>query len=726
MSMRLKVFFIYAICYTLSFSFKPLIAIPAVVLCYFTFLGFYYLNSNAPVHAEIDRASPYIEDKSTEQMSFFSGVVVILLAFILLHSFNANYFNADDNYAQFLPVILNACHSLFDNGTLAMWNPYLGMGSPIFDIGTYAVSYPIIYLSYLIAKLFLADEFLTLSVFAFIHIILGYVIFFRLGRLLKVRSDISALAAVSYVLCGFILISGRCWFYMLPLALWLPLLFYQMTLLMTKTSFNHREVLSWLLITGCGLGLFFHAGNAQMWVYSLFFLGLMWLILFGYQLVSVKRLWMCLSAFCLSVAVSAPLLIPQFLYVRDIPRKAIGHGITSGFISFFFPSPLTSSPPPDPYPGLKFIYMSQLYYSGTFLFAVGMVACLFQIYHFKSKTTEQKRLLVWVILGLTSLFLCVGPEPLLWTLLSYLPVFNKFKYPVKFLIFTQLFFILVGAMTVSRLVKHYHIKSSVVRLFVLLGFGLILYHVYYSRAAFYHYYTTSYPKQLSPDFARIIKAPKETIRVASMTHFRDMHKDFFSLLGHNFASLYGVSTINIYDPLVTAKPSYQKIVNRFRATPFQYLYAYGVKYFIFDKSVEDELIPKSLSLYIARTKPIYQKGLLQVYPLPQSRPLAYETNNESIQYQLQFDFSKLKVGPLPKDKTSSVSVNYLYYPAMYAVSEKGQRLPLRVDKFGTMVVESQHARYISIIYGYPLKLVLALVGACLMVAYGIYRFKIDD
>ena len=62
----------------------------------------------------------------------------------------------------------------------------------------------------------------------------------------------------------------RCWYYMLPVAVWAPLLVGLVAGLETET----RPVgWRWAAATACVLGVFFHAGNAQMWSYALVFFG---------------------------------------------------------------------------------------------------------------------------------------------------------------------------------------------------------------------------------------------------------------------------------------------------------------------------------------------------------------------------------------------------------------------------------------------------------------------
>ena len=134
-------------------------------------------------------------------------------------------FLKDDNINQFLPVLIEGMRQLFD-GTLPVFNHYQYMGSPLLEYGTYAVLYPPLILSYALAEYVFGNPFLTLELFVFIHIILGYCCMYFFLRSQHVRKLIALLGSLAFVFSGYALSASSSWYYVAPVLVFLPLLFY--------------------------------------------------------------------------------------------------------------------------------------------------------------------------------------------------------------------------------------------------------------------------------------------------------------------------------------------------------------------------------------------------------------------------------------------------------------------------------------------------------------------
>jgi len=187
-----------------------------------------------------------------------AGLLVMAIAGVVVETFEPYYFTQDDNYSQFFPGMLYGCRTAFA-GAFPAWNPHQFLGAPLAEVGTYALTYPLTYVSYALATYVLGDELATVEVFCWLHLAAGFVAFLWFGRRLGLAAPLSSAMALCFVLSGYALVAGRSWFYMVPTFLWAPLLGVSV-----QSLTRHKPGWCWLLGTGLVIGLDFHAGNAQM------------------------------------------------------------------------------------------------------------------------------------------------------------------------------------------------------------------------------------------------------------------------------------------------------------------------------------------------------------------------------------------------------------------------------------------------------------------------------
>src|SRR5205823_7500984 len=105
-----------------------------------------------------------------------------------------------------------------------------------------------------------------LDFFFLIHAVLGLFFMRACLKSVGVSSWLGTAAALAFVLCGYNLIAGRGWYYMIPGIAWLPLA----GLCLARAPEASRT--GWALAAVASLGLGFHSGNVQMWLYTLLFL----------------------------------------------------------------------------------------------------------------------------------------------------------------------------------------------------------------------------------------------------------------------------------------------------------------------------------------------------------------------------------------------------------------------------------------------------------------------
>jgi len=250
------------------------------------------------------------------------GFAVFCAGVAIARSREPYAFTQDDNLSQFLPVIIRSAQDLFQ-GRFPVWNPHQLMGAPTATVGTYMLTYPPTYLSYWIAKQVFGDPYLTVELFFTFHLTAGYFVTFWVLRRFGLRPSLAVAGALSFTLCAFLLIGGRSQATFIPIAVWLPLLAASI-LALERGPVGWK----WALATGALIGIYFHAGHAQYWVYALmFFATAVGLLSFGRRIPWARSLW-CIPAFSFGLALAAPLLFGQLLESKGRHFGSGGTGVS--------------------------------------------------------------------------------------------------------------------------------------------------------------------------------------------------------------------------------------------------------------------------------------------------------------------------------------------------------------------------------------------------------------
>ncbi len=374
--------------------------------------------------------------------------MLVVIAGLSLFYFRDQYpFTQDDNFCQFLPVIIRSAETLI-SGRFPVWNPYQLLGSPTTTVGTYALTYPPIYCSYWIAHYLLHNDYTTLEIFAWFHLLSGYIVSFYVLRQFKISAPISASASICWILSGWFLIGGRSQFNYVPLAVFFPLLVHTINLFQSK-PINWR----WCISTGIIIGIYYHSGHAEFWTYALMFwaLAILFLLISG----NVPRyylLW-AISALLVGISIAAPLLWLQKLETDGISRIG-GYGCSIQAMAAFLPLNFLKSV------GLStgsLDYQSDLglFYAGTIftVLAITTLALWFANQIVRPGNWRPNLIAANPLLlsGGFAFLLALAAPAIVWSILSWLPVFNKFRWPIKYTPFFQLLFIFAGAIISERL-----------------------------------------------------------------------------------------------------------------------------------------------------------------------------------------------------------------------------------------------------------------------------------
>ena len=651
----------------------------------------------------LSERTPLEQTKNTERGYLLAGLVVLALSLVLLVHGQRYGFVHDDNITQFFPTILQGCASI-ERGLFPTYNPYSLMGAPTASVGTYALTYPLTYLSYAAAKHLLHDVYLTLDVFAVLHLALGYLATFALARRIGLRPSLSLCAALSFVLCGYLSVYTRGWFYMAPVALWTPLILLALCRLRDETRLGWR----WVAETGLAIGIYFHAGNAQMWSYTLL-LGAALVALWSYggKIPRARLLWL-LPAFLVGLAIAAPLLLAQSAEVAQLERSAdFKQGTLPGLLALLLPAPLVDAWHPGIQPGVENLWphlyhFAPLYFCGPVFLGLGLIALASLL------VLRWGRRLVganaWLLCGGLALWLSFGEDGGLASILAHLPVFNKFQHWWKFLPFVALFFALGGGLLVERwLQSTKNVKAE--RTLVLLIPLLLAYNAWVSRPVM-SLADKPYPA-LPVELKSLFFNPNERLqRGLTVAPWKRDHEGFVFSMAQNFATVYELPMLMGYDPLVEASPLNQALERRYLpsrsltrasqsfqsampADAIETLRRYGVRWISVTDGVQRggkgsgklELL-QALSGHVTLR---HTRLGLQVYELAESDPLAFPESNPAQGLPIVLDAAGGRVS-LGGTVSGPVIVNWLARERLHAFVD-GKPVSLERDTLDRIRVE---------------------------------------
>jgi hypothetical protein len=608
-------------------------------------------------------------------LPFAAGLALFAAAGAWLEIRQPCYFTQDDNYVQFLPVILQAARSLFE-GEFSWFNPYQLLGAPSVTLGTYALTYPVTYLSYALAVA-LGQESWTLEIFCLLHLAGGYAAMSGLLRSLGIRGWLVPVGALHTVLCGYALVAGRSWFYMTPVFLYVPLLLWALV--------RFQPSWRWTAGTAVLFALYFHAGNSQMWIYTALFYLLVGAAFTGSGRWQWREAPWALAALCGGAAGAAPLLYWQLAETSSIHRFG-GFGESTGpsFWYLFAPLPAGLSS------GVGFTPQS-VYYAGGLYLVVVFVTLLLALATFIYRSTplaedgtagtwrawmERN---IWLVLAGTAFLLSLGGQGLVWSVLHLLPGFNKFNHAFKFLPFLVVFGVIAGSQLMQRWGRAWQ-TAALLSLLVLAG------HLHQARVSFFEYGARGYPK---PDSALLTRLQSGGL-LWPIAPERSYAADFQQSLQHNFPMLHGVPSIGGYDPLVSQGLVYQDLKKKLTspATALETARELGIRWVYIHHTARIQPgvrvaplheVPLAVWQSLDRLKPdLFRQPAPpgdELYELVGARPLAFTATGAAAGARLTARGVVLEAPP------GRVTVNLLHRPWLTAVRGT-ERLPARADALG--------------------------------------------
>lgn len=585
-------------------------------------------------------------------LAFLVGLLFVLALLLGLEVWSPYFFGWDDNFHQFLPVILDSIHQV-EAGNFPGINAHQAMGMPVFASGTYSISYPGIYLAYWLA-IWCGSQQYFMETYAILHILAGYMATYFLLRRLKIEQIVAASTAASYVLGAYVLFIGKAWYYTFPTLLFLPLLVGATLGLVAKPTTLGR--IAWWGILG---GVYFHSGNAQLWAYTMFFCGQLFAMKVATSRVWVQKWFAILLAGSVAVVIASPLLIAQYQLIAEVDRDGSSMACMQDcFLNYL-------------------MWTTQGYpaYTGSVLFAAGIVSLVWRKWN------------VWAVLGVVGVLCSLGKPGGIWLIMADSPVFEKFQHPFKFVLFATLFMLIVGAQYVAwtRFLR----LSAVLNLLLLAAF-------IWQRGADLAGELPYTP--LSPASDQLLGSD----RIYSFSSTRRLGEKYSQSMTNNFASFYGKNVISSYSDGLTFELS-EQIRQRelIAANPLAALQAYGCRWILVHESFEMvQANPDQFAFVLGEVRaqvPIYEtlkphwteryrEPHFILYEIDNFAPLAFPKGN--LQKSLPIEVTSMGMIVQLKDirtEEKEVIVNFLMRPG-YVATQGGKALAIEPDQWGRIQV----------------------------------------
>jgi len=670
-------------------------------------LGFYLLLRRKPFQP-VERlilrslSQPVEDEKNCTSRSWtwvVLGLATVTVALAILEWIEPCYFVQDDNFANVLPAIQQGCRTIF-HGEFPDFDSCQLMGMPSAGKGAYALLYPPTVISDAIARWGLQNENFTLEVFAAMHLLAGYLASYAAARMAGLRPALAYALGISFVLCGYILLVGRAWYAVVTLVFWVPVLFCCL-----ESWLQGRANGRWLLVTGLAIGGFYYTGFAQYWFYGMFLLGLVATVAVICGRVAVRQLIWPIAASLLGLALVLPTLLVQLEITRGMVEKAAnaGQGFEQGLLATLAPYPLSRAAGFMQLPANREqVLETQWYYAGTVLMACGFL-CLGAMLAYRCRRAWLGQH-PWTVAAIVSLWLGLGREGALWTLMGNLPVIRAVNHhPHRLMPYFVFFALVVGGIFLERLLRR---AASRKMEYLIAGIttALLLYHVAISRNSLWCYGDRPYP-ELPREIAERVLPSRNPLagRVWSYGPFRTGLPGFAYTLPLSLPSAYGAYGFDGYDPIIAARPETRAILDRFVESPAAASRAYGIRWILAansdyylkeqgywwavrnsDFSYADSGWPRRREDLLSAAKLRVWRDEVSLYELPDASPMAFDRANARAALPIEFHGWGAEV-EAPGEGRRTIVVNIAERPWLRAACGR-QPLESSADEWGRMEV----------------------------------------
>ena len=645
-------------------------------------------------------------------------LAVLCTIFALLEAKFPFYFLQDDSFNCFLPMFDYNFTTLL-SGHIPFYNPHQYLGMPLLSAGQYASLYPPVYLSVGLSRLCWGHCFAGLDILMFMHLACGLLGFFALMRLLGLGKEASAFGALAWVLNGAAIFLGSSWGSVGPTVAYFPWMLYSVAVLLQRRSLGaFVALLAWRL-------LYLYSGYVQLFLYAALFEALaVGLFLYsrraeGGVLAAVK---LYVSGWAATILLGLPILLPMWLHakmsgVRSMPLPYEQFSALAarpflwlwGLVWPFNAPPEALVPVNANYYELFVVYFSHIGFAPLML--------LLAWPWLKADEPLRKLRLLSLLLAVIALLWAWGA---LSPLLYQLPVMNRFRYPMKLLLFANFFLVAAAAVNLhARMVLPGRFNARYYSVFalsvLLLGAGLV-----YGTAPRRNFY-------INLDTVPLQEPLKDTLkegRVLSLGIHENKGDGYSThLAGYNFATLLGLYHFAGYDPMVlrdtalrTGWLNYSSIIGLRPdgvSEQVKYWRSWGVRWYLVNAQEAGEYGPWLLAAGLAqaatdRSRVVFEDKL--------ARPMAYMADENGPVGPLEHRITVSGIEMIYDQPVPGLAEgNFIWLPffRVYIDGVRGEVFKSPEGRIAAMVPEGRHRVefvYSDSLFYLGLYIVLALLA----------------
>jgi hypothetical protein len=615
-----------------------------------------------------------------KKLYIWLGILIVLLVFFLLELINPYLFMDNDNFSYFAPNIIEGMDQLF-SGQVPSINMHQLMGTKILENGLFAVFYPITIISYFFAHFLFGNDFLIFEIFALIHFVLGFILFFTFINSKTKNNLICFLASLAFTFSGYFQLT-KAWCYVAPLLIFLPLIF----LLNDKLN---KKGLKIPILLGLVRGIFFYAGNVQNFVYLVIF-ELLYFLIKHYQK-DWKEFKQEFKKYILSWLVTIILVVP-LLWAQLKNSQVSSRGnispleyllsrpafpTDSFFGTLIFPSLLGFS-------SILFRY-NFVHYFGTLFALLFFGGGIILLGKYKRKSLKKISPFFWC--GLFSMILSWGVFGLIYSFGLLIPFVNSFQGPYKIIPFVNFFIICFGAIVFDKIIKKIKIKKHltwIVVLFLILLFS----NIFIMATPQTHVFNKGKPindslfDDLNLEDKRFVTILTNTSYAPKLSSNLKLEHNFSEtdLLTKNFATFYGLDNFGGYetftDRLTKEKIPFPAAGISNKHVNLSTMSEYGVKYFIVPKqSLEFHTELKDLNqIFENENFIILEQENVKSYIFYKNKDIEYERIYNGFNFNTNFT------------QNENVTINLLHKDN-YVAKINGKEVAFYQDDFGRIFIE---------------------------------------
>ncbi len=613
--------------------------------------------------------------RRSEAAPYVAALAIAIAFFAIVEMIRPYYFLQDDNRQIFLPLYSHNYRAALD-GQLSQFNFFQSLGKPHFATGQAATLHPLPYFSIFLSEALLGHLFGAVDILVLLYLLLGATGMVFLLRRLGFTGAAGVLCATAWCFGPFNMMTSQSWATYAPMIGLLPWVL-AATLMVYRARTNGAMatfVVAHLAVFYVGAPQFFlYTGLIEMGVF-------VWMVGTGLHAKTLDRAALLrttmafVSLTILVTALAMPLLLPMWQHTqlsafrgRPMPFVLLQEcrlTITQLLNGLFLPFMKLYEPIGDAW--------CETYFPASFTHQGYVATLLLLAYPFVRRHIdhEQRRVIDgFVAVGV--LFL-LGSLGVLTSIVSIIPVINRFRWPFKYFGFANFLLLIAIAPAFDTLLSRLRGRARLATAFalvVLLFVNLTYLDLTFPRQAFFEH-TDPVPLQ-EPLRERLRDGRTVSVGCRSIPG-KTPKMATISTLGFDYATLWELHYFGGYDPLVpyanyrlTLSLDYNAVIcSPPEYVPVEYLRQWGVRYYIVNEPHVTRYEPFLLAQGMRRVHTDQQRVLLED---PRAFPLA--ASRDCDVGRLSRDGDDL-VATVSCRETSAVVFQFLYNPFFAATIDR--------------------------------------------------------